>query len=234
MLVVCNGTMKSGSTWLLHIVSAEGSLSRVDERYQHRGWRNPSIGNEAFSSFFGEAEYKKKDYFCKQHWYGSQKYKDLLVDDSVKVLNIKRDLRDVLVSWYFHDKRLGRTQTVNAKDWFFNGDGAKMMQRVVDYQSFWHGNTEQQPFLCSYEGLHADFDGEVKKIFEFIERPVSEKQLATIKELTSFTSKEKVGDGSFFRKGEVGDWANHLDSEVVDALNQMAKNSKYPFLDNSN
>lgn len=43
MLVICNGGMKSGSTWLMQMVRELGSWQDVPEVYLDPNWKNPSI-----------------------------------------------------------------------------------------------------------------------------------------------------------------------------------------------
>lgn len=138
-----------------------------------------------------------------------------------RALYICRDYRDVAVSAYFHAKNRGLAN-----------DGISAFLRSGLLNSFgpWHWHVtsalEQQEkfpekiFFLRYEDLKADPAGKIEALLKFF-RIRTTITPAEIAERTSFGSlrltEEKGGsrslDGSgnfFFRKGESGDWKNHL------------------------
>ena len=86
MLVICNGGMKSGSTWLMNMVRVSGLFTAIDNSYTNPLWKNPSIAPEKLDLFFKEKKYRSSNLFCKQHWSGKKKYRDLLKEEHAEQL----------------------------------------------------------------------------------------------------------------------------------------------------
>lgn len=228
MLIVCNGAMKSGSTWVTQIVEAHGRWAPIPQEFRNEKWFNPSICPEKYDAFFKQRAYASSDWFCKQHWAREDRFLKLLEDDDVAVVNIVRDLRDVIVSFYFHDQRIGRTEAQSFLDYYFT-DGRKKMTGYMTYHRFWHKPSRKvQPHLCIFENFKRDFFLEAQRLFRFLEQPVSDEELATIHEKTRFENKKVTGEGTFFRKGIVGDWVNHLNDEVLDDIQRLMAKTNYP------
>nr|CAB3266700.1 sulfotransferase 1C2-like [Phallusia mammillata] len=90
-----------------------------------------------------------------------------------------------------------------------------------------HKNDENVLFLV-YEEMKKNPHNEIKKIADFIGKPLSDEQLNNVVEKTSFASMKKESEktapdnnegAQFFRKGQIGDWKNHLtvaQSELID------------------
>jgi hypothetical protein len=231
MLVVLNGAPKGGSTWLVLIVQAMKLFQRIPDEYQDGQWSNSSISEDAIANFIDRVDYQEQDYFCKQHWFNEDKIAelDLLTVPNFKIVNIIRDVRDVLVSRYFHDLRLNLTKAENIDD-YYSALGRKNMQKYMQYHISWHSDRQTlQPFLCSYERLHDNFAEQVRELVAYLGlgETIREAEIAAIQEATSFSSRKETGDGKFFRKGIVGDWQNHLSSAIVEDLQQMSVSSGY-------
>jgi hypothetical protein len=198
--------MKSGSTWITQIVAAHGKWTPIPKDYRNEKWFNPSLPDGKFSEFFNAQEFVLNQWFCKQHWHHDEKFINLLYDNSVRIVNIVRDLRDVLVSRYFHDSRLGNTSVDNVPEYYFEDHGRARLRGYIEYHWFWHNSRrEKQPYLCVFENLIADFGSEVHGLFEFLDQPLSQEEISRIQDKTSFKNKRVTGEGNFFRKGVVGD-----------------------------
>ena len=65
-----------------------------------------------------------------------------------------------------------------------------------------------------YEELHADLERQRRRLYEFfgLDPERAERPSAETKTLPGF---ERENRRSFFRKGVVGDWQNHLDDRAV-------------------
>src|SRR5437764_223138 len=104
MLVISNGAMKSGSTWLTSIL-----LKIVEPRPLPPGFHDARFGNtptikwELLQKFLDEVDYKNENYLSKNHFYYERnllsRYKN------VCVIDIDRDVPDTLVSLFFHMKK---------------------------------------------------------------------------------------------------------------------------------
>ena len=81
-----------------------------------------------------------------------------------------------------------------------------------------------------YEDLHRDRPRAIRTVANFLGKSMTEEQVQTIKEHTTFESMKKneslcpapfAPREMFFRKGEVGDWKNYFSqtqSDYVDTL----------------
>ncbi len=230
MLVVCNGSMKSGSTWIVDIIKAHGMWNKIPDEYRNEKWTNASIDQDKYESFLEHCDYENHHFYCKQHWSTQDKYLQLLDDRNIKVINIYRDLRDVLVSRYFHDLRLRITNSQNVIDYFKNGKGDIKLKEYIDFHVFWHANeTIAQPHICNYENLQIKFENEVRKLFKFLGVEISDAEVSRLKNVTAFSKRKSTGEGKFFRKGIIGDWKNHLTDEISHEIYNMALENNYPF-----
>ena len=229
MLVVCNGSMKSGSTWLMEIVAAHGRWQPVPDEYRNQRWHNPSVDLDAVDRFFADKIYREQDVYCKQHWEKEQKYRDLLLDPDIKMINIVRDIRDVLVSRYFHDQRTGLVTADNIEDYYFADKGRIRLRKYMTYHVFWHGSGEgPEPYLCHYERLHSDFNDEAGGLFRYLGSPLTEEELNCISEKTAFENIPASGEGRFFRKGKAGDWINYVNDRMIEDIARLAEEFSYP------
>ena len=93
-------------------------------------------------------------------------------------------------------------------------------------------------FFVKYEDLKADPKGQLKLLAEFVGRPFSkeEEQLGVVDGIVELCSIEKLKEMEanksgrvyrqiqnkwFFRRGEVGDWANHLAPDMAQRLEKI-------------
>lgn len=228
MLIVCNGNVKSGSTWILQIVNASGLAAPIPPPYRDPTWKNPSIAPGILDAFLKEVDYATETFYCKQHWFGDTRYLELLQDDNIRILNNVRGVRDALVSRYFHERRLGHVRVDTVAGYYFS-EGRLEMEIYMAYHLFWlEAAAAGKTLVTRYEHLSRDFDGECMRIFNFLGMPLDRERLAAIKSRTSFLSLKSAGAGQFFRKGVVGDWENHLNRDVVHDLELMADNMGFP------
>ncbi len=221
--------MKSGSTWVSNIIGSHGKWKPIANKYKNPNWSNPSILPDNLDDLLSEKEYYNNNWYAKQHWRGKQKYSNLLNDKHIKIINIVRNLRDVLVSRYFHELRLGQTKAQSVNSFYFEHEGKTKMKEYLSYHAFWHGpSLEKQPWLCVYESLLLDFNTEAKGLFNFLGEPISEEEIERIKVINSFNNKAVTGKGEFYRKGIAGDWENHLSSELIADLETLMLDCNYP------
>ncbi|MEM9166188.1 MAG: sulfotransferase domain-containing protein [Planctomycetota bacterium] len=231
MLLIFNGAPKGGSTWLLQIVTSLGIHARIPKGYQQEGWANSSLADDRVQPFLNEVDIETGQYCCKQHWFGEQWHRELLEIPHVRVLNIIRDLRDVVVSRYFHDMRLGIVEDgVSIEHYWGHHNGRGRAKRYIDYHLFWHDHErDREPWLASYERLHDDFYAEVQALLKHIGLDdLGDEAIHRAHRATSLANRpSESGDGKFFRKGIVGDWKNHLPAWIVDELDGMIEETGY-------
>lgn len=163
-----------------------------------------------------------------------------LEEKKPKILYIARNPKDTAVSLFHFTNSLNFIT--------FNGNMDDFAQLFVDgiamygpwtkhVQEAWERKDDDNVFFLFYEDLHKDFRGTVKEVAHFLGRPLSEAELDQLQDHCSFRSmqhndrvnyvwEEKLGimkeDGKFMRKGEVGDWKNHLSPETSAKFDTMA------------
>lgn len=161
-----------------------------------------------------------------------------------RVVVLWRDPRDIVVSYYFHSiignshtnpahvealrASIGISKPENVKeelpkfiDYMFSG---KLSPRFTwnDFFERWYGDDDV--VHVSYEELHKDAGAALKKIAEYLSVNVTEDSISEIVRKNSFENKtgRKPGEennGSFARKGIVGDWKNYFTDESLALFN---------------
>lgn len=126
MLIVSNGAFKSGSTWLDRLVRHIVRPTQIPDRFQNPNWVNQSVAPNLVEQFLSGVDATEIDYVSKNHVRDGQVRQLLLSYEHVRVVNITRDLRDVLVSAYYHDRREGRANGGIAAYW--QGLGKRRIQ----------------------------------------------------------------------------------------------------------
>lgn len=217
MLVIANGAFKHGSTWLFHILKSVTHFEPPPAEYLNPTWVNPSIRPGRLRTCLEQLDYHHNHYLVKNH-FDTRKQRDLiLTHPGVVVFDIKRDLRDVVVSAYYHDVRLRRYYGDFHTYYWQRGrrvaNGACLFHRLWSLDS-------PQIYISSYERLQSSFEEEVGKIALFLGLDLPDEEIARVQKATHFNTLNEASvqaSGSklrFYRKGVVGDWQNHFDEQM--------------------
>ena len=223
MLVICNGAIKSGSTWLYNILLNLRDFQRPPEHYltaaSQKRTKNPCIQPTLLESFLQQEDIVHNDYLSKNH-IGRVEQRDLLMaNDRVFVFDIERDVRDMVVSAYYDDcNRNGYQGSFRDHYW---ERGRYLADDVIRYHATWRGVGDRF-CMVSYEGLHDDFAMQVGRITATLGIDLDAAAIAELQEKTSISSLRKryqdealYKDDKFFRRGVVGDWQNHFDAAMT-------------------
>lgn len=209
MIIICNGAFKSGSSWLLNIVRQLVSPQPIGEAWRNAKWNSPSISPDQLGDFLKVHSGDGNTYVSKNHL-ATVSERELLLGGrypDVRVLNITRDIRDVVVSAYYHAKRVDEYE--GAFSTYFRDKGLKVAARVCEYNQLWSGGSDGL-FVASYERLQLNGGSEIRAIADFLDLELSEERIDEVHERTRFDSwKERTGS-AHMRKGVIGDWKNHL------------------------
>ncbi|KFK36076.1 hypothetical protein AALP_AA4G074200 [Arabis alpina] len=171
-----------------------------------------------------------------------------LKDSSCKTVYICRNLKDALVSyWHFkcanpeNPEAEGSVSLESIFDAFCSGVHyfGPFWENVLSY---WRGSLEdpEHVLFMKYEDLKAEPHAQIKRLAEFLGCPFSEEEqdsgdvdkileLCSLGNLSSLeinkTGKTytKMHHSSFFRKGEVGDWKNHLTPEMEKKIDDIVE-----------
>jgi hypothetical protein len=226
MLVVSNGAFKSGSTWLFMILRSMTGFSPPPTEYWDPNWDDDivySIDPKKIASFLENVDFSSSSYLSKNHL-GLRKHRRLLLArDQVFVLDIDRDIRDVVVSAYYHDRKLqGYNQSFETYYW---GRGRYVARKVLKHHATWQPSSPRV-YVSSFESLKADTHSEIARIGQFLGFDLSAPEIDRIAEETAFgrlraaTSEWNEKSGRF-RKGIVGDWQNHFEQPMLDDIDRI-------------
>jgi Sulfotransferase domain len=220
MLVICNGAIKSGSTWLYNILASLRDFSVPHEKYLTlKNPRHPCIRPDRLKEFLETEDYVQKDYLSKNHLDKPGHKAMVQGKEHVYVFDIERDPRDVAVSHYYHEQF--RNAYSGTFEQFYWTIGRRTVASLSRYHSLWK-NGDPRFYVSSYERLHCDFHVELCNIAAVLGVSLSAHDVEAVRQKTSLGSlrkeyeKEPRFEGSkFFRKGEIGDWKNHFDAEML-------------------
>ncbi|KAF8038020.1 hypothetical protein BT93_B0772 [Corymbia citriodora subsp. variegata] len=171
-----------------------------------------------------------------------------------QIIYICRNPLDTVVSsWHF---LVETAQLMDEPVWSLEEHFENCCQGEIFFGPFWEHmlgywkESLERPskvLFLKYEDLKEDIGGQLKKLAEFVGLPFTEEEeeggvieeiakmcsLKTLKDLEVNRSGKLPGRNfekrSFFRKGEVGDWANHLTPAMADQLNSIMQEKITPF-----
>ncbi len=158
-----------------------------------------------------------------------------------KYIYIARNPKDVVVSFFFHYTRFPiKKGTVLEFDLFFRNFVYANLQFGDFFEhvlGWWAHRNEDNILFLMFEDLKKDPRSAVSRIAQFIGANVSESVIDKVVAETSFKSMSKddtanysmidkfanPGATPFMRKGEVGDWRNHLSPEQSAEIDQLCQ-----------
>jgi hypothetical protein len=220
-VVVANGAFKSGSTWLHELVKGLLKAKPIPESWRRTDWKNPSIHERDLEAFLTWAAATPGGPFCFKAHYPHETEADLLQRMRTPVLNIQRDLRDVLVSAYYHYLRLGTEVGTTVNEYYTSFGGREMLDEVVRYHGVW-SSSRPNVFVLGYEELLADPARAIGEAASWLGVAATEGELAALAHRHEFQRRqqkernEKPGaELLFFRKGVAGDWVEHLSAPIA-------------------
>ncbi len=217
-VVLANGAFKSGSTWLRDIVKCFRAFDPIPPAYQDRRFEH-WISEVKIEALLRDERHLGV-YLSKSHLYLPEVVRGLLAYENLRVLNIKRDYRDVVVSAYYHYCRTRKVKMTF--DRYYWRIGRYRIVEIMDYHRAWDLGDPTRVLLTSYERLQGDFGAEVRRLAGFLEVDLDGRAIEDIRERTSLENLRRLRgeDGKpeeerFFRKGIVGDWENHFTDDQM-------------------
>jgi len=136
-----------------------------------------------------------------------------------KLIAIHRDGRDVVVSDQFF-----QTEVQGAIHWDFEAAVNAWREAMLAQRQ---AAAEHEIFSVSYEELHSDPTGTLRRLLGQLGLPASDDLVDDMLNLSSFRFRTGRDSGqesrrSFDRKGVVGDWRNHFTDEQKERFKRIA------------
>ncbi|MGD1906829.1 MAG: sulfotransferase domain-containing protein [Leptolyngbyaceae cyanobacterium] len=182
-----------------------------------------------------------------------ERYQQFGSYENKKVILLVRDPRDAMVSRYMQLKAKGEQPGEDISTYLIENSSLRG-DYIKIYNDWATGKEQAKAFLLvRYEDLRQNTDGEMKRIFEFLEIPCSESHIAEAVEYASLRNMRKmerqgsaeVRTGVFqtasnlapdaykVRKGEVGGYRNYISPEmqaIADNIIRQELDSLYGYL----
>lgn len=229
MLVLANGAFKSGSTWLYCAVGRLTGFPPPPDEFRNPRWNTPSIDPEKLADALARLNYHVDDYLAKTH-FGRPEQRDLILSfDDVYVLNIKRDMRDVVVSAYYHQCRKGYEGSFQD---FYWQRGKEVAQHVAAYRDVWSLESSRV-HTSSFERMLEQGADELHQIGSFLGFQPTDGAIGEILEFLQIDHIRKAAGQEhnkipFYRKGVAGDWKNHFTAEITEDFEKWCMKRRSP------
>merc|ERR1712004_125110 len=97
---------------------------------------------------------------------------------------------------------------------------------------WWELRENENIYFTKYEDMKKDIRAEIRKLAEFLEVSVTDEQVETIVQHTSFSNMKEntavnrinvTGKNFFMRKGITGDWVNYFSPEEAEYADKLVE-----------
>jgi len=229
VLILSNGNFKSGSTWVTAIIKeiVRNKKTRFPIAFQNPKYDN-WINRFKISKFINSSYFSTENiWVSKTHIYQPNIMLDIIkCQENVKVINIERDIKDVIVSHFYHLKN-SKKINLNFEDYFELWGKYKAIQ-YLKYSISW-----KEVDFClkiKYEDLKASTPETIKKIADYLgvkNIDVLKVQEETeLKKLRGSSAQKGLNEDEwFYRKGVVGDWKNYFDEKMLKKISLIEQNN---------
>lgn len=231
--ILLAGYPKSGNTWLVFLLQHVLACQLVDlDDLEVKRAAGTVIRQQRGSDFIDTQEQYNDYLICKTH--------DLVHEVSSieyygKRINIIRDPRDVVVSYFYYlyyflpYKNQGRKEIPHyASEENQKNLSATFHKVFNEWPTHYWSWRDCVDVSVRYEDLHRNGVGTLRTVLDKLSLKVNEKLIAEAIQLNKFTkfTKKEVENSNhlFFRKGVVGDYKNHLDTEMIKELEEKLAN----------
>lgn len=246
--VILSSFPKTGTTWLkslLYSITHSSSLESLNDNHPHL--LVPSLELLVFAANQPDTaavpaspENETGTRIFNTH-IPYQVLSDALNSSDCKVVYVTRNPKDTVVSLFHYVKK---SKKFEESPWTMEEAVDQFCKGVIPYGPYYEHvlgyrkeslENPQKVFFVTYEELKEDPNAHVKRLAEFLGFPVGKKVVEEIVRRCSFgelsnTAVNKSADmftwlglpnNSFFRKGEVGDYANFLTPEMIQRIDAI-------------
>tara|TARA_B100000795_G_scaffold235065_1_gene194543 strand:- start:574 stop:1368 length:795 start_codon:yes stop_codon:yes gene_type:complete len=239
MLIICNGAFKSGSSWLHAILVELAIVKKINIKKTPAKYTNDinsptTIIESQLQEFIDAENFLVNNYLTKAHFF-KQSTLEKSYFDNVKFLFIERDIRDAIVSHYYHVNNKYRFDIS-----FFLY--YSLLGRYKAYEIGLFNNRCKQYMgednFFNYADLITNFSDTIKKVAKVIEIDnLSVRDIMRVKEQTSLVKlreglkrgdlryypSKKNDNWKLFRKGEVGGWKKYFSGNQLTDIESISK-----------
>jgi hypothetical protein len=221
MLVIANGTYKSGSSWLFWLLVGMTGYPFPPEQFARKGWNGTGVEPKKLRQFLDEIDRTNANHVFKAHIFLKH---DLIAQrPNVRVMHITRDIRDALVSAFYYEKMKGQCRSDNFESYYWR-HGRRRARYIICYNRLWE--TIPNKFVTTYEALHASFEAEVHRMADHLGISLKNGDMDRLRQTTNVESlREKYAETDheqkFFRRGVIGDWQSHFTPDMLKDLENI-------------
>ena len=210
MLVVNNGAPKSGTTWVQKMLARILVYKPPAKRWRRTDWYTPSIRPDDLQSFLSKTDFASQTYLFKAHF--KPELAPVLIRKNVVVISCARSIPDMVLSFYHHQKRLGKTD-LSLNDWV-SQHGLEVARNRIDYLEGW------APYCPTmhFEMMYSDPAGSALRLAQIVNSPLSEEAIREVGRSTQNTPDKGVREGHHVRTGKPGASREELDPAMFEAL----------------
>ena len=246
MLIICNGTFKSGSSWL-HAILIEllrikkVPLSSVPDHYTNDIHSPTKIIESKIDEFIFNESFDTHNYLTKSHFFKISTLSSPY-PDTVKFLFVERDIKDAIVSHYYHIQNKFRKQISFRMYYFFLG-------RYKAYEIYLFNERCKRYFgltnFILYHDLKNSFNIVINKLCDILQLDQLNRsemqQLIDETTIEKLREKSKIGELEYypsrrhdnwkqFRTGLEGDWKHHFSDSQLSHIEKIESGNASFFL----
>jgi hypothetical protein len=240
MLIICNGTFKSGSTWI-HAIVLEllraNKIKLMDAPIDYTNNINSptTIIESKLFKFLDNEDYINNNYITKSHYILKKTiFRDYDLD--TYFLFVERDVRDAIVSHYYHLKK--KYNFIGNFRLYYLFIGRFKAFEILKFNRMYLDSFGEDNFF-KYSDMKNNFEIVLLRISSILNlKELSSNEIMSIKRNTSIAKMRNdllLGKTKYYstvsndregviRKGIIGDWVDHfsksqqIDIEMLESL----------------
>ena len=226
MLIICNGAFKSGSTWIHAIVLEVLKVNKINlldapVHYTNNINSPTTIIESKLFEFLDNENYVKNNYITKSHYF-LKKTINRDYDSDIYFLFVERDVRDAVVSHFYHLKK--KYKFIGNFSLYYLFIGRFKAFEILKFNNMYMEKFGRDNFF-KYSDMKNNFEMVLLKISSILNlKDLSEKEIMSIKKNTSIAKMRNdllLGKTKYYstvssdregviRKGVIGDWVGHF------------------------
>ena len=226
MLIICNGAFKSGSTWIHAIVLEVLKVNKINlldapVHYTNNINSPTTIIESKLFEFLDNENYVKNNYITKSHYF-LKKTINRDYDSDIFFLFVERDVRDAVVSHFYHLKK--KYKFIGNFSLYYLFIGRFKAFEILKFNNMYMEKFGLDNFF-KYSDMKNNFEVVLSKISAILNlKDLSEEEIMSIKQNTSIAKMRNdllLGKTKYYstvsedregviRKGAIGDWIGHF------------------------